>query len=332
MNDSATPDSRSRHGVWSRYWSSGALHSCPTSYAGNYEGPVADFWHRCFDALTAGAYVLDIATGNGPLPQLLFARAGTRGIACEAIDQADVTPGWPAQLPAALRDRLRFRSGVNVEALPFAAQTFDLVASHYGLGYGNLDLSLPGWARVLRAGGMLFCVLHHAQALTVRLAGEELRHIDWIVEHGGFLDLGLAMVEPVSRAGTAQGRAALAQDPAMNELRGRFNAAQDEAQARVAASSCPDVIHETRRVVAAALDEAAKGRPAPVCERIETYRRALGDTALRLSELRACALDEDGVAQLCSRLSTVGILSDTMPLSDKHGLYGWSLQGKKRGP
>lgn len=331
MSESIPAHYRPRHGVWSRYWSSGALHSCATSYAGNYEGPVADFWHRCFDSLPSGACVLDIATGNGPVPQLLFARLGTLGIRCEAIDLADISPSWPAQLPAGQRDRLRFHGGVGAESLPFAANTFDLVTSQYGLEYSRLDLALPELARVLRPSGALSCVLHHAQALTVRLACEELRHIDWILRRGGLLDLGTAMAVPLQQASTAQGRASLAQDTAMNELRERFNACQDEAQNRIAASACPDVIHEARAALAAALAEAARGRAATACGHIGSYCGVLGDAALRLHELRDCALGEDDMAALRAGLDSVGITAHAHVLGDARGIYGWALKGERKG-
>jgi SAM-dependent methyltransferase len=332
IGEVTSPDYELRRGVWSRYWSSGVLHSCATSYANNYEGPVADFWHRSFDALPAGTRMLDIATGNGPIPRLMFARTGGGiEIHCDAIDLSDIAPTWPAQLPREQRNRLHFRGGVSAESLPFASNAFDLVTSQYGLEYSNMDQAVPELVRVLRPLGGLRCVLHHAQALTVRLAAEELSHIDWILMRGGLLDLGSAMVEPLERARTPQGRASLRSDALMDELRESFNAVQDEAHERIEASACPDVIHESRAAVAAALREATEGRSAVALERLHAYSSVLGDAALRLRELRDCALGDDDAAALCAQLERLGTPAHVQVLSDERGVYGWALRGIKKG-
>ena len=75
-----------RAAVWSRYWSRGALHSCTGSFGDAYEGPIADFWRQGFGALAQGARVLDIASGNGPVPKLLLDLKGRSDLSCDAID------------------------------------------------------------------------------------------------------------------------------------------------------------------------------------------------------------------------------------------------------
>ena len=36
---------------WSRYWASGALHSCAGSFDGNYAGSLRAFWNEVFSSL-----------------------------------------------------------------------------------------------------------------------------------------------------------------------------------------------------------------------------------------------------------------------------------------
>ena len=50
--------------AWSRYWSSGRLHSCTGSYAGNYDGAIGRFWRSLAADLAPRVRVNGIAVGS----------------------------------------------------------------------------------------------------------------------------------------------------------------------------------------------------------------------------------------------------------------------------
>src|SRR5690606_27813515 len=89
-----------RHDAWSDYWASGRLHSCATSFQGNYAGAIGGFWRAALSSLPAHSRVLDLATGNGAVPALLWDLH--RGAAqVDAVDLAHVAPAGLAPEHAA---------------------------------------------------------------------------------------------------------------------------------------------------------------------------------------------------------------------------------------
>ena len=315
-----------RRAAWSRYWAGGRLHSCGGSFDGNYDGPIRAFWQAAFATLRPGQRVLDIATGNGPLPRLLLDLRPDAAIDCDAVDLAGVAPAWWRELPDATRERLRFHAGVAAEALPFDDDRFDLVMSQYGIEYADLDAAVGEVLRVLAPGGRVRLLVHHAGSLPVALAADELAEIDWLVSPDGLLAAAAWMLAPMARSVTPEGRAALQAHPSAQAARAGFDAAQRVAQDRVGRSRCPDVLHEAGQGVAQAFGIARTHGVAAGDAALANMRQALADAALRLHELRTHALDADAVQALCRRFESAGITpARATPLSHDGRLMAWAI-------
>ncbi|SHH21716.1 class I SAM-dependent methyltransferase [Massilia sp. CF038] len=314
-----------RRAVWTRYWSQGATHSCGGSFGSRYEGALAQFWRGAFATLAPGARVLDIATGNGALPQLLVDFDPQGQIACDAIDLATLAPAWFDALPPARRAQLRFHGQQAAEALPFADASVDMVISQYGLEYTDLARTVPELLRVCKPDGQVRLVCHHAEARPVQLAHTELAHLDWLTAPEGMLDTALGMIGPVARAATEQGRAALAQDTAAQAVRERFNTLQDALAAQAAGSNCPDVLVEVRQALATILNMAMRDGAASAQAALAALRAQLADAALRLAELRDYALDADAAAQLGRTLAGAEGTLALAPILEQDVLMGWAI-------
>lgn len=313
-----------RQAVWSRYWSHGVAHSCGGSYGNRYDGALARFWRSHFAALPAGARVLDIATGNGAVPRLMLDGAADT-VVCDAIDLAVLEPQWIAELAPQQRGRIRFHGQQAAESLPFAAGSFDLVTSQYGLEYTDLARSVPEILRVLRPGGKVCLLTHHADALPVKLARTELGHLAWLRAAAGLLETGYGMIEPMARAATEAGRASLANDAAANALRARFNVLQTETTRLAAASDCPDVLGEVRMALAEVLNLAG-GQGASVAHAaFAQLVQQLDDSQVRLRELCDFALDEEGARQLGTMLGR-GENPSLYRIEDDKRLMGWGIE------
>jgi SAM-dependent methyltransferase len=320
-----TADLNRRREVWARYWASGALHSCATSYGAEYGGAIAEFWRDVFGGLRPGHRVLDIATGNGALPRLLL--ACHPDVECDAVDLSPVAPTWVAQLPPATRQRLRFHGNTAAEDLPFADGSFDLIVSQYGFEYCRGDDAAAQVRRVLRPTGRVAMVIHHEESRPVELARDELVHIDWLRAPDGLVDAAAHLIEPMARASTAAGRDALAGDGRANTARERFNRLQRDLSQRLVGATCPDVLQEVRQALAQVLATAQRRGEAAARDELAQVRRHLDDSRVRLEELVACALDAAAVEMLTERLAPPpGAKVSVAGLRDGPWLMGWALR------
>lgn len=288
-----------RSASWTRYWSAGALHSCAGSFDGNYSGDAAEFWQAFADGLPHGARILDLAAGNGPVTRLLLDRRG--GLCLEAVDLADVRPAWLADLAPRDAARVRFHPLTPAESLPFPDGSLQAVASQFGLEYTDWDGSLPELARVLAPGSGIALVLHDRASLVLTQAREELAHLVWI-EACGLISAAEALCPLMARAATPAGRALLQEDSSAGHARGQINALLAEVAVRASASPCPDVLHQAGATILASLQACQHtGRADAGLPALADLRQALADSALRLEELGACALDEADVLGLVQR-------------------------------
>jgi SAM-dependent methyltransferase len=317
-------DLNRRREVWGRYWASGALHSCATSYGADYGGAIAAFWRDVFGSLRPGQRVLDVATGNGALPRLLL--ACRPDVECDAVDLSPVAPTWVAQLPPATRQRLRFHGNTPAEELPFADGRFDLIVSQYGFEYCRRDDAAAQVRRVLRPAGRVAMVIHHVESRPVELARDELAHIAWLRDRDGLVDAATHLIEPMARAATAAGRDALAGDERANAARARFNRLQRDLSQRLVGATCPDVLQEVRQALAQVLATAQRRSEAAAREELEQVRRHLDDSRVRLEELVTCALDTAAVESLVERLAAPGARVGVAGLREGPWLMGWALR------
>lgn len=329
MTDTQTPTApdagAASRSAWASYWRSGALHSCATSFRGNYGGAIADFWRSVFDGLRPADRVLDLATGNGAIAQLLITHRPEADIHCDAVDLAPVAPDWLQALPPAQRARVRFHGSTAAEQLPFEDQCFALVVSQYGLEYTALAQSVPELRRVMQPDARAALLVHHAEARPVALARDEVGHIDWLLAHDGLLDATGAMLPLLARAATAAGRASLAQDTAALEQRARFNQLQQDLQRRAEGAPCPDVLFEAREALAGLLDMAARQGAAAAQARLPVLRTHLVDSRVRLQDLLRCALDAPAVAALAAQLGGAQ-QAQVQALHEGPWLMGWTVR------
>ncbi|MBL8330961.1 MAG: class I SAM-dependent methyltransferase [Rubrivivax sp.] len=325
------PDSLTRRQNWTRHWASGAAHSCTGSFGETYGGALATFWSRVFRGLPPGAQLLDIATGNGAVPRLLMReRELASGISCHAIDLADVAPAWAGSLDGGQRPRLQFHGGVSADQLPFENSRFDGVSSQYGIEYANLDLAMAEALRVLKPGGLLALVLHHADSRPVSLAQWEVEHLDWLLGEDGLLPCAHELLEPLERARSPEGRAALESDPAAAAVRERFNAAQDRLAERAQQrADGADVLFEARQAVSQVIQTLFQRDRQAAQAQLQALSVAFEDTRFRLQELRRCALSAEGLSHHVQRLLLQGFHVECGPLHEQGHLMGWQLRAQR---
>jgi|CXWL01.1.fsa_nt_gi ubiquinone/menaquinone biosynthesis C-methylase UbiE len=322
-------DDTDRNQSWSAYWSSGALHSCVGSFAGNYAGEIAQFWRHVALRQGAHARVLDIATGNGALPRLLLeATVDTHALQIDAIDLAQLSPRWAQAQSAEVRSRLRFHSGVRAEALPFADTSFELVISQYGLEYTDLDGSLAEIRRVLAPGGAIALVLHHHESLPVRLGRAEIVELDRMLGADDLIERARAMLPFMARLATPAGLVSVRADPAAAHCRNEFNACMRALEDR--AASAPDaasLLLEVQATVGRLVSTTPQLGLAAASKELNSTIAQLRESRLRQIELVGCALDSQALRALTTRLcGALPCSIDVGTVAVEGHLFGWTLQ------
>jgi hypothetical protein len=313
-----------RRQVWTRFWASGATHSCGTSYGERYGGAIAAFWRAVHDDTPAGSRLLDVATGSGAIPRLWRSWRSTD--TWDAVDLAASAPSWMAEAGAGLR----FQGSVRAESLPFPAASFNLVTSQYGLEYCDLPLAVAEVLRVRAPQGGVAFVLHHARSRPVALARTELSHLEWALGPDGLIGACVDILGPAAEATTPQGRARLAHDPTAEAARLRFNAAQAALHERANIPDGADVLGEIRDGVGALVQVAMRQGAAPARSQLDAWTHALADHRVRLEELRTHALDSAAAQALGAHLASAGLRIDLGTLEEGQHLMGWTLRAVAR--
>ena len=317
--------------AWTEYWATGALHSCAGSFQGDYGGEIGGFWARVFHGLGDGDRVLDLCCGNGALGRLLAAREGFAGsgVAMDAVDAAAVAPGWLDTLPPPERARFRFHPGVDAGRLPFEDGAFDLCASQYGIEYAGP----PAWdeaRRVLSPGGRFAAVVHHAGSLPVRIAREEVAHLDWLQAPGGPLEAAGTLAPFMAMAAAPGGVERLNRDPDAIRARDAFRRAMQALEERAAGARYPDVLDEAAQPLAGALQAARQRGAAAAADGLRDASSAWALQHRRAAALVEVAMDREQLLGLAARISPA--VPEPGELRFGNGeVAGWSIELRREG-
>ncbi|MCA1765337.1 MAG: methyltransferase domain-containing protein [Desulfobulbaceae bacterium] len=146
--------------AWTSYWarvsqtSTGCLPDLPRTVSDFMDRVWADF----FEALPAGARLLDIGTGSGAV--LALGRTRRSDLELSGIDYA-------ATLPDLGRD-IALYPGARFESLPFCDNSFEAVTSQFALEYGRPVETVAEIQRVLNNRGAFLIICHHAESVIVQ--------------------------------------------------------------------------------------------------------------------------------------------------------------------
>ncbi len=311
------PQVPARHQAWSEYWASGTLHSCATSYGGNYAGAIGGFWADALGRLPPGARVLDLATGNGAIPALLWRLHGA-AVQVDAVDLAALAPRWLAPEHQA---SIRFHAGVDIEALPFGDASFACVTSQFGFEYAGRAAALAEAVRVAGMDGWIHLVMHHHCSRLVEVGREELRHHQWLGSEDGLLAAARAVVPVLAAV-----RGGCAPDAVALQTRERYNRALARIADEAAASPAPDLLLEAREAVHG-LVAAVGPDPCPVLDQLDRLAGEWARARLRSAEMVECALDRAQLEALANALRQARPHWDVAlaELAQAEGVLAWAL-------
>lgn len=272
--------------AWSRYWARETSGACLPGAPPAIQAILRETWTGVARALADGDRVLDICAGAGAALRVL--RANRDRLNLTGVDQANVGPDAAS---------FGIRGGIDAHALPFDAAGFDAVISQFGLEY----CGHPAWAeavRVLKPGGMIRLICHHADSPAVQHNGRRLVAMRAMADAGLF-----ALAEAV-----ASGHG---EDPAAAQV---LLAAREAHGDQSVVSELPMALGHWAR---------ARRPDAVAAIRVEAEAEMA-----RLSAMQGAALDAAAMAErLCWLLPLV---VDAAPLVGPDGLpIGWVVRGNR---
>lgn len=169
---------------WTLYWQSGNLDSCVPTRSLQDATAVSEFWQLFAAKLEANSTILDLATGNGTVPAALL--GANRDLEITGVDKAEIDPLRFLAEPGVLAS-VDFRGNIDASSLPFGDEEFDTVTSQFGIEYAALRTAVPEAVRVLKRGGNLGLLIHHADSEVVKPARANRREMEALLADGGVL-------------------------------------------------------------------------------------------------------------------------------------------------
>lgn len=312
---------------WSRYWALQPSHSLAGTFDAGYGQAISTFWRGISQKLPDSAAVLDLATGNGPLPRLFLHNRPDLKI--DAIDAAIVTPTWK---PPKGSFAPRFHSQVSCETLPFADAAFDLVTSQYGFEYSSLNLSLAEVARTLRPGGTFAAIVHSSDSRIVEVTRDEAAHVNLLTGPKGAIKHVMEMVKLMPMASTREGRSQLDACSSARSTRDNFNGAMNHIQAAANAAVAPDLLFEFLHWVPQVLATAGTtSGAAAALQHCHNYQLQLEDADERYRALLKAAFSTEERAGIASRMGQfdLHLQNITTVLQDEY-ILGIALVAHRR--
>ena len=171
-------DAPDKKQAWSDYWRGQPGGCLPASASSSLDAAFRGEWRRIASGLPADAQVLDLATGDGVVLRWL---AEVRSdLALIGVDLAEPLPLPPPGITT--------RGGVAMESLPFEAASFDAVVSQFGFEYGEPQRCAAEVSRVLRRGGTLTLVTHHADGPIVAHNRQRAAELGWALGDAGLIE------------------------------------------------------------------------------------------------------------------------------------------------
>ena len=320
---------------WLQFWRHGSVTTFERRGNPNYDGEIREFWERQFAALPSGATVVDLATGNGAIAFLAAEYSSRHGrqFVIEALDKADIEPQRDVSGADAARQwlgQVRFRGETPNERTGLGSASADLVTSQYGFEYGDPAASAREVARILKPGGRIALITHHANSVVVREAREGLEQHRLCLEQERLLEKAGRVVEAMTAASSAFEQRLLRQDSKAEHLRRRLNASVERVQQQAARYSDPGngigyILQGLSSVFAPGLSVPQRRKT------IRRIRKSCTAYRRRMEDLLAATPSEGEFDRLLGHLRSAGIaVEGWFPLIYRgEALMGWAVAGNR---
>lgn len=288
--------------MWEHYWKHGSSVRCvPQSDLASRLTSAC--WQDFARSIPSGGQVLDLGTGLGYVLDEI-------GRKRDDLDLVGVDAAVSLPKDAG---RLRIEAGVRMERLPFGNCQFDAVCSQFGFEYSDTEATAREVMRILRPGGTVQLLVHHADGAVVRQSIRRRSALDWVAGESGIFD------EAARLAGERRALCKAASSQCASVADGASRKQLDPVAAEVA-SAVRQIIFEGER----AWDRLVGGM-------LSNLVRQVRNEVAIIAALQRVALDRAAVEKLRSILSNAGLaVASARLLEVQPGLpFAWLLQASK---
>jgi len=308
---------------WETYYRGGGLVTCPTGPEPNYTREAREVWVEFFGELPDGARIVDVGTGNAPIPLIARETAEARGVSFDihGVDLAQIDPVRHVPGGAKLFAGIRFHPGVAADRLPFETASVHAVTGQYAIEYFDAAASLGEAARVLLPGGRAQFVTHHRRSVVLANSEPTFRQFRVLFEDTRLLRRLRRFLE-LEREGRDGARSAA------RELEIAMRSVESLLAAGVGSQPVLAMAFDTARRVLAA----RRRTPASVLDAgIDRVEQELRGSLHRLQDLERAALDEVGADARVASAAAAGLecISRQELVHAGQHLIGWRLNFRK---
>lgn len=324
VSGSQMTEQAKRIAAWTHYWSSGATHSCSTSFGLSVdEGGLGKFWRDVFSSLSTSACIVDLATGNGGLLQMAdnFAQAKANKWELVGVDLARPAPSWFDKEHHG--KTIRFLGETAMEATGLASDCADAVISQFGIEYGARDKVQAECARLLRPDGRFAFVIHHHDSVITQVARDESIAQALLLSNGGLIEATNNLSPHLARVRAGEMPGELA-----NQARQAFNKAMDDTLELSANLSAPDLLQQVVELTQQLFAKLDMGSLDEVQSEIAELHAGIEWARLRTREQMECALSEACLRIFLQPFSDMGYQVDITRIQESGHLIAWGVTGK----
>ncbi|PXF64004.1 class I SAM-dependent methyltransferase [Kangiella spongicola] len=320
---------KQRQTNWTKYWTENQIDSCSAGVKAQ-DSEINNFWADTEKMLNETSSVLDLCTGKGDvIAQLIKLQKNKKhglslytGADIAAIDQEIVADRF---VEVSKNVSMDYETDVN--ALPYLDEAFDIVTSQFGVEYAFETGVVKELCRVMKSTGKARLVLHHSDSILLKVAKEEMSHIDILSEKAGYIELIEQLIPVFAKLRNPANAKKLNKDEKAIRVRDLFNKESGVLLSRIERSNVPDILKD-------ALNQSKKifhvaklqGSSAAKAE-LSRYKGELEQSRERMSDLVEVAVSKEQLEKLAETVNKFGKkITVQQELKSNSHIVAWGVE------